>query len=50
MNMDEFKDKLFDVLNETNDIPIKDLEADDRNNDIRIFLDDGSTFQLHVGN
>ncbi len=48
MSKDEFKDRLFDVLNETNDIPIEDIEADDRNNIFVICLDDGTSFLIHV--
>lgn len=50
MSRDEFKDRLFDVLNETEGIPIEDLDADDRNNNIKISLDDGTIFLIHVDN
>ena len=50
MSKDEFKDRLFDMLNETDDIPIEDIEADDRNNSFGIFLDYGTRFLIHVDN
>ncbi len=50
MTKNEFKDRLFDVLNETNNIPIKDIKTDDRNNNFVIFLDDGTKFLIHVDN
>lgn len=50
MSKDEFKDSLFDMLNETDDIPIEDIEADDRNNSFGIFPDDGTRFLIHVDN
>lgn len=48
MSKDEFKDRLFDVLNETDDMPIEDIETDDRNNSFGIFLDDGTRFLIRV--
>ena len=50
MSKDEFKDRLFDVLNDTDDIPIEDIESDDRNNCFEIFLDDGTKFMIQVDN
>ena len=50
MSKDEFKDRMFDVLNETDDIPIDDIEADYRNNSFGIILDDGTKFLIRVDN
>lgn len=36
MSKDEFKDRLFDVLNDTDDIPIEDIETDHQNNSFEI--------------
>lgn len=49
MSKDEFKDRLFEILNETDGIPIKDIETDDRNHIFEIFLDDGTKFLIYVG-
>jgi hypothetical protein len=48
MSKDEFKDSLFDLLNESDDIPIKDLTLDDRNNTINLVLTDDTMFLIHV--
>lgn len=50
MSKEEFKVRLFDMLNETDDIPIEDIEIDDKNNCFGIFLDDGTKFLIHVDN
>ena len=50
MSKDEFKDSLFDLLNESDDIPIEDIETDDRNNSFGIFWDDGTRFLIRVDN
>ena len=48
MSKDEFKDRIFDVLNETDHIPIEDIEADDRNSSLIICLQDGSRFLIFM--
>lgn len=42
MEINEFKDRLFDILNDTDSLPIQDLIIDDKNNEICIYLEDGS--------
>lgn len=49
MNKDELKDALFDLLNESDIIPVKDLTLDDRNNTIRLVLTDDTAFLIYVG-
>lgn len=44
MELNEFKDRLFDILNETDDLPIADIIFYDRKNEIKILLDDHSSF------
>lgn len=46
MNFTEFKDRLFDVLNDTDILSIADLEIIDHANQIKVTLDDGSQFML----
>lgn len=42
MSLNEFKDRLFDVLNETDDIPIADIMVNDAANNMKIYLADGT--------
>ena len=46
MSLNDFKDKLFDLLNEADNMEIKDIEANDKENTFRIFLEDGHLFEL----
>ena len=44
MTHDEFKDKLFDILNETEVLPIADIETNDRENEFKVILQDHTQF------
>lgn len=44
MRLNEFKDRLFNVLNETNDLHITDIIVNDKENEIKLLLDDHSSF------
>lgn len=44
MELNYFKDKLFDILNETDELDISDISTDDRNNRFTIYIADGSAF------
>lgn len=44
MTHDEFKDRLFNVLNETDELDIVDIETNDRENIFKIVVSDGSQF------
>lgn len=47
MEQTEFVDKLFDVLNEADDcLSIQDIDTDARLNIIKVYLADGSIFQI----
>ncbi len=46
MELNEFKDRLFDILNETDNLPIADLVVNDREDEIKVFLDDHSSFLI----
>lgn len=50
MEINVFKDRLFDVLNETDNLPIQDLVTDDKNNRVNVYLTDGSRFTIHIEN
>ncbi len=44
----EIKDRLFDVLNDTDNLPIQDIMVEDRNDLINVYLTDGTRFSVHV--
>lgn len=48
MEKNEFKDKLFDLLNDTDNLPIQDIMVEDRNDLINVYLTDGTRFSVHV--
>lgn len=46
MKLDDFKDRLFDVLNESEDLNVSDIRADDVGNTFSIGMADGSVFEI----
>lgn len=46
MDIEYFKDKVFDLLNEADDIGIKDIEADDRKNVFKVSLQSGDIYEI----
>lgn len=50
MEKNEFKDRLFDILNDTDNLPIQDIMVDDENNMVNIYLTDGTRFSVHIEN
>lgn len=44
MTHNEFKDRLFNVLNETVEMDIADIETYDRENQFKVVVTDGSQF------
>lgn len=50
MEKNEFKDRLFDILNDTNGLPIQDIVAEDNNDMLNVYLTDGTRFSVHVEN
>lgn len=46
MELKEFKDRLFDILNDTGNLPIADIIVDDEQNTIKILLNDHSSFTV----
>ncbi len=48
MEKNEIKDRLFDVLNDTDNLPIQDIVVDDKNNIVNVYLADGTRFSVHV--
>lgn len=46
MTHNEFKDHLFEVLNETEELDIADIETYDRENKFKVVVADGSQFLI----
>ena len=46
MELNYFKDKLFDILNDSEEMDICNISADDHNNTLKISIADGSVFEL----
>lgn len=47
MEFNEFKDRLFDLLNDTDTLPITDIITNDRKNEIKLLMDDHSLFTIN---
>ena len=48
MEKNEIKDRLFDVLNDTDNLLIQDIVVDDWNNIANVYLTDGTRFSVYV--
>lgn len=46
MELNYFKDKLFDLINESDELDVADIEADDKNNTFLVSMQDGSAVLL----
>lgn len=46
MDLNYFKDKVFDLLNETNVMFISDIDTNDKENTFKILLQDGNLFEI----
>lgn len=46
MELNYFKDRLFDLLNDTDELNIFDIDTDERRNIFTISTNDGNVFQL----
>lgn len=46
MELNEFKDRLFDLINESSDLPVSDIAVNDRENTIKVYLQDHSVFTI----
>ncbi|MCI9323467.1 MAG: hypothetical protein HFH81_09465 [Lachnospiraceae bacterium] len=44
--MDYFKDKLFELLNDADDIGINDIETNDKENKLRVSLQNGLLLEI----
>ncbi|MBD5396094.1 MAG: hypothetical protein HDR71_17975 [Lachnospiraceae bacterium] len=50
MEKNEIKDRLFDVWDDTGNLPIQDIMVDDRNDIVNVYFTDGTRFLVHVEN
>ena len=48
MDINYFKDILFDVLNESEELNLQDIRADDKNNTFTVVTHDGTSFKLRI--
>lgn len=48
MEKNEFNDRLFDVLNDMDNLLIQDIMVDDRKDLINVYLTNGTRFSVHV--
>lgn len=48
MELNYFRNKLFDLLNDNEGIEIADLNADERNNLFAVRTEDGNVFELSL--
>jgi hypothetical protein len=48
MTLDQFKDRLFDVLNDCDCLPIEDIEINDKEDFMEIVMNDRSKFFLKI--
>ncbi len=46
MDLNYFKDKIFDLLNDTNTMLISDIDTSDKENTFKILLQDGNLFEV----
>lgn len=46
MELNEFKDRLFDLINESSDLPVSDIAVNDREKTIKVYLQDHSVFTI----
>ena len=46
MELNYFKDRLFDLLNDNDELNIYDIDTDERRNIFTISTNDGNVFQL----
>lgn len=49
MRKEEFTDRLFDTINESDILPIQDIVTDAVENTIKIYLTDGTLYELNCG-
>lgn len=46
MDLNYFKDKVFDLFNDTDSMVINDIDTNDKENTFKILLQDGNLFEV----
>ena len=46
MELNDFKDKLFELLNKADEMKISDIETNDKENIFKVVLQNGSAFEV----
>ena len=46
MGIEQFKDMVFELLNDADDVGISDIDTNDKENTFKIFLQNGNIFEL----
>ena len=49
MGLDYFRDRLFDLLNDSEGMGIADLKTDERNGLLTVMTEDGNVFEICTG-
>lgn len=49
VELNDFKDCLFDLINETYTMDVSDIETDDKNSTFFVTISDGSRFKIVCG-
>ena len=48
MDLNYFKDILFDLINESDALDVADIQSDDRANTFTVTTKDGASFLVHI--
>lgn len=48
MDVNYFKDILFDLMNESDALDVADIQSDDKANTFAVTMKDGSTFSVRI--
>ncbi len=48
MDITRFKDILWDLINESDDLDVTDIQSDDKDNRFMVTVKDGSTYGVQV--
>lgn len=46
MGIERFKDMVFELLNDADDVGISDIDTNDKENTFKVFLQNGNIFEL----
>lgn len=46
MSLNDFKDTVFDIFNDTEELTLRDITVDDADDRLNLYLEDGSIFSI----